>query len=92
MDVQIRNLPASVLILSVLFSSPLFANTWHVPVDAPTIQAGVDAASAGDTVLVACGTYFEHDIVMVLLQSTMTFDLLFTNLYTRVIHHHALNY
>ena len=64
MDVQIRKLPASVLILSVLLSSPLFANTWHVPVDAPTIQAGVDAASAGDTVLVACGTYFEHDIVM----------------------------
>ena len=64
MDVQIRNLPASVLILSVLLSSPLFANTWHVTVDAPTIQAGVDAASAGDTVLVACGTYFEHDIVM----------------------------
>jgi hypothetical protein len=53
-----------VLILSVFFSSPLLANTWHVPDDAPTIQAGVDAAAAGDTVLVACGTYFEHDIVM----------------------------
>lgn len=40
------------------------SKTIHVPLERPTIQGAIDAASYGDLVVVACGTYYEHDIVM----------------------------
>jgi len=51
-------------ILVVALALSAHAATIHVPDDQPTIQAGIDAAVYGDTVLVECGTYYEYSIVM----------------------------
>ena len=44
----------------LVFSLAAFSATIHVPGDQPTIQAGIDVAVNGDTVLVAPGTYVEY--------------------------------
>ena len=46
--------------IAVLCAATLHAATINVPVDQPTIQAGIDASVNGDTVLVAPGTYYER--------------------------------
>ena len=46
------------------FSIPSSATTIHVPADQPTIATGLAAAASGDTVLVACGTYLENNLIM----------------------------
>ena len=50
----------SILTLFVLLVVPVFATTIHIPDDYPIIQAGIDAASDGDTFLVSAGTYVEN--------------------------------
>lgn len=55
---------AAVILSCALYVSPATAMTWHVPGDATTIKGGITLASSGDTVLVACGTYYEYDIRM----------------------------
>jgi hypothetical protein len=50
--------------MTVCLPALSLARTWNVPAEAPTIQAGIDSASSGDTVLVACDTYYEYDITL----------------------------
>ena len=47
------------LTIGVILGQPTLvgASTIRVPAESPTIQAGLDAAASGDTVLVAAGTY-----------------------------------
>ena len=44
----------------IILTAYSLATIINVPEDQPTMQAGIDIANEGDTVLVHPGTYFEY--------------------------------
>ena len=53
-------LPFVFILIAFIMEASLFSNVINVPADQPTIQAGIDAATNGDTVLVDDGLYYEN--------------------------------
>lgn len=54
----------AIAVLLLAMPTAAGAGLIHVPSEYPTIEAGLAAAVAGDVVEVACGTYYEHDLVL----------------------------
>ena len=51
-----------VTLVTLSWATTTLAATLRVPSEYPTVQAGIDASSPGDTVLVAPGTYSDYEV------------------------------
>jgi len=58
MDIKMKII--FIIFISLLFVYNAFATIINIPAEQSTIQAGINAASNGDTVLVQPGTYVEN--------------------------------
>ena len=54
---------ACLVVIAVLVAGPARAAALLVPEEQPTIEGALAAAAFGDTVSIAPGTYYEHDLV-----------------------------
>ncbi len=61
---QVRTIAVLTLLACLLSSAIVPAATWRVPQDAVTIRAALERAAAGDAIVVACGTYREHNLLL----------------------------
>lgn len=52
----------TLVLLTTVSTQPLAAATLCIPAEYSTITSALSAATPGDTVLIACGTYQEHDL------------------------------
>ena len=58
--IRLRSVCLTAFTAVTLFANAADAATIRVPANMPTIQAAIDAAASGDTVLVSPGTYVEQ--------------------------------
>ncbi len=70
-----KNFYSSILLVLIIVGITN-ANIINIPADYPTIQAGIDSATVGDTVLIAENIYVENLVVNkdIILTSTYIFD------------------
>jgi hypothetical protein len=64
----VRTVATATIIALLLAATPTSARIWYITPDgtgdAPTIQAAIDSAAAGDEVFLASGTFYETEIRM----------------------------
>ena len=51
-----------ILCLLVCLASGASARSWHVPADAATFEASLAMAAPADTLVLAAGVYYVHDV------------------------------